>query len=60
MRFASGAILLPHGIQKVLSVPAAKFAQNIAAKGLPFAEGLTYLTYFTEFGGGQPALRSGC
>jgi putative oxidoreductase len=29
-------------------VPAAKFAQNIAAKGLPFAEGLTYLTYFTE------------
>jgi putative oxidoreductase len=48
MRFATGAILLPHGIQKVLSVPAAKFAQNIAAKGLPFAEGLTYLTYFTE------------
>ena len=29
-------------------MPAAKFAQNIAAKGLPFAEGPTYLTHFTE------------
>ncbi len=48
MRFATGAILLPHGIQKVLNVPIAKFAPNIAAKGLPFAEGLTYLTYFAE------------
>ena len=48
MRFATGAILLPHGIQKVLTVPIAKFAPNIAAKGLPFAEGLTYLTYFAE------------
>jgi putative oxidoreductase len=47
-RFATGAILVPHGIQKVLNVPIAKFAPNIAAKGLPFAEGLTYLTYFAE------------
>jgi putative oxidoreductase len=48
MRFATGAILVPHGIQKVLNVPIAKFAPNIAAKGLPFAEALAYLTYFTE------------
>jgi putative oxidoreductase len=48
MRFATGAVLVPHGIQKILSVPVSKFAANIAAKGLPFAEGLTYLTYFTE------------
>ena len=48
MRFATGAILLPHGIQKVLNVPVAKFAPNIAAKGLPFAEALAYLTYFAE------------
>ncbi len=48
MRFATGAILLPHGLQKVLSVPISKFAPNIAAKGLPFAEGLAYLTYFAE------------
>ena len=48
MRFATGAMLVPHGIQKVMSVPIVKFAPNIAAKGLPFAEALAYLTYFAE------------
>jgi len=48
MRFATGAILLPHGVTKVLNVPVDKFAQNIAAKGLPFPEALSYLTYFAE------------
>jgi putative oxidoreductase len=48
IRFATGAILLPHGISKVLFVPIPQFAQNIAAKGLPFAEVLAYLTYFSE------------
>ena len=48
MRFATGAVLVPHGVQKVLNVPISKFAPNIAAKGLPFAEGLAYLTYFAE------------
>jgi putative oxidoreductase len=48
MRFAAGAILVPHGVQKILNTPIAKFAPNIAAKGLPFAEGLAYLTYFAE------------
>jgi len=48
MRFATGAILVPHGIQKILNVPIAKFAPNIAAKGMPFAEALAYLTYFAE------------
>jgi putative oxidoreductase len=48
MRFATGAILVPHGIQKMLNTPIAKFAPNIAAKGLPFAEALAYLTYFAE------------
>jgi putative oxidoreductase len=48
MRFATGAILVPHGVQKILNVPISKFAPNIAAKGLPFAEGLAYLTYFAE------------
>jgi putative oxidoreductase len=48
MRFATGAVLVPHGIQKILNVPIAKFAPNIAAKGLPFAEVLAYLTYFAE------------
>ena len=48
MRFAAGAILMPHGVQKILNTPIAKFAPNIAAKGLPFAEALAYLTYFAE------------
>jgi len=48
MRFATGAVLVPHGIQKILTVPIAKFAPSIAAKGLPFAEALAYLTYFSE------------
>jgi len=48
MRFATGAILVPHGIQKIINLPISKFAPNIAAKGLPFAETLGYLTYFAE------------
>jgi putative oxidoreductase len=48
MRFATGAILVPHGVQKILNVPIAKFAQNIAAKGMPLPEALAYLTYFAE------------
>jgi putative oxidoreductase len=48
MRFATGAILVPHGVQKILNTPIAKFAPNIAAKGLPLPEALAYLTYFVE------------
>jgi putative oxidoreductase len=48
IRFATGAILVPHGVQKILNTPISKFAQNIAAKALPFPEALAYLTYFAE------------
>ena len=48
MRFATGAVLAPHGIQKFLYLPMEKFAPNIAGKGLPFPEALGYVTYFTE------------
>ena len=48
IRFATGAILVPHGVQKILNTPISKFAPNIAAKGLPFPELLAYLTYFAE------------
>jgi len=48
MRFATGAILVPHGVNKILNTPIAKFAPNIAAKGMPFPEALSYLTYFAE------------
>ncbi|HKS18634.1 MAG TPA: DoxX family protein [Bradyrhizobium sp.] len=48
IRFATGAVLVPHGVQKILTTPVSKFAPNIAAKGLPFPELLAYLTYFAE------------
>ena len=32
MRFATGAVLAPHGIQKFLYLPMEKFAPNIAGK----------------------------
>jgi putative oxidoreductase len=48
MRFATGAVLVPHGIQKLLSNSVAKFAPIIGGKGLPFPEVLTGLTFFTE------------
>ena len=48
MRFATGAVLLPHGIQKVLFLSIDRYTQIIAAKGLPFPQLLAYLTFFTE------------
>src|SRR5258708_39143857 len=48
MGLATGGVLVAHGIKKVLNVPIAKFAPNIAVKGLPFADALAYLTYFAE------------
>ena len=48
MRFATGAVLAPHGIQKLLNSSVAQFAPNIGGKGLPFPELLAYLTFFTE------------
>lgn len=48
MRFSTGVVLVPHGVQKVLYLPFDKFAANIAAHGLPASLLLTYLTVFTE------------
>lgn len=48
MRFATGAVLLPHGIQKIFFKTIATYTHAIAAKGLPFPEILAYLTFFTE------------
>jgi len=48
MRFATGAVLVPHGVVKIMNTPIEKFAPNIAAKGLPYPEALAYLTYFAE------------
>jgi putative oxidoreductase len=51
MRFATGAILFPHGVQKLLHASIDGYATNIGGKGLPFAAVLAYLTFFSEFAG---------
>jgi putative oxidoreductase len=48
MRFSTGAVLVPHGVQKVLYVPVIQFSGNIAGQGFPAPLLLTYLTFFTE------------
>ena len=51
MRFSAGAVLVPHGVQKVLYASATQFAGNIAAQGFPAPLLLAYLTLFTELVG---------
>ncbi|HUK10621.1 MAG TPA: DoxX family protein [Stellaceae bacterium] len=48
MRFSTGAVLVPHGIVKILHVPPEKFAENLTAHDFPMPLLLTYLVYFTE------------
>ena len=48
MRFATGMILLPHGVQKLLYGDPARQAAGIARRGLLFPELLSYLVVFTE------------
>jgi putative oxidoreductase len=49
MRFATGAVLFPHGVQKVFFLPIARFEVGIVDKGLPLPTALAYATYFAEF-----------
>jgi putative oxidoreductase len=49
MRFATGAVLVPHGVQKVFYLSIDRYADIIAQHGIPFARLLAYLTFFTEF-----------
>lgn len=48
MRFVTGAILVPHGIVKLMSGDIARYTTTIGGKGLPAAELLSYLVFFTE------------
>jgi putative oxidoreductase len=48
MRFAAGAVLVPHGIQKVFFGSIGFYADVIGKAGLPFPLALAYLTFFTE------------
>lgn len=49
MRFCTGAVLFPHGVDKVFFTPVARSAAGIAAHGLPLPLVLAYCTYFAEF-----------
>jgi putative oxidoreductase len=48
MRFVTGAILVPHGINKVFFGSIARYTTNIGTKGIPLSELLAYLVFFTE------------
>jgi putative oxidoreductase len=48
MRFCTGAVLVPHGIQKLMLWPPDRYAASIAQHGLPAAELLAWLTVLTE------------
>lgn len=48
MRFAAGAILVPHGVQKLIYGTAANTAKGLAAKGFPFPLELAHVVGFVE------------
>ncbi len=49
MRFSTGALLLPHGVQKAFFGSIAHSAAGIAQHGLPFPVFLAYCAVFSEF-----------
>ncbi len=46
MRFCTGAVLVPHGVQKLIHLPPG--TGGIVSHGLPFPELLAWLTVLTE------------
>jgi putative oxidoreductase len=48
MRFATGAVLLPHGIQKIFFGAMANTAKSVAGRGIPFADGFALGATFIE------------
>jgi len=48
VRFSTGAVLVPHGVQKVFFRSIDSYADLIAAHHLPLPRGLAYLTFFAE------------
>jgi putative oxidoreductase len=48
MRFSAGAIMVPHGVQKLFFGTAVNTAQGMAAKGFPFSLQLAYLVGVVE------------
>src|SRR5258708_18318039 len=52
MRFSAGAVLVPHGVQKVFFGSVGRYAEIIGGQGLPMPMVLAYLTFLSEFAGG--------
>jgi putative oxidoreductase len=48
MRFCTGAVLVPHGVQKLVTLPLDRYAAGIASHGLPFPMLLVWLVFLTE------------
>jgi putative oxidoreductase len=48
MRFCTGAVLVPHGVQKLLAMQPERYAANIAQHGLPIPLVLAWATILTE------------
>ncbi len=48
MRFCTGAVLVPHGVEKLMHL-AARHRVGSCQHGLPFPELLAWLTVLTEF-----------
>ena len=48
MRFCTGAVLVPHGVQKLMLMQPGNYANNIAQHGIPGAMLLAWLTILTE------------
>jgi putative oxidoreductase len=48
MRFATGAVLFPHGVQKVFFSPLQRYVENIGGHGLPLPYFLALCTFFAE------------
>ncbi|HXQ52627.1 MAG TPA: DoxX family protein [Stellaceae bacterium] len=48
MRFSAGAVLFPHGVQKVFFAPFQRYVDTIAQHHVPMAVFFTYCLFFTE------------
>lgn len=48
MRFCTGAVLVPHGVQKLMAMQPGNYAHTIAQHGLPMPMLLAWLTILTE------------
>ena len=48
MRFCTGAVLVPHGIQKLMLLPPDRYVTTIAQHGVPSAYVLAWLMILTE------------